>query len=317
MTNDTSGDAEPEATTSPEAEPAPEPPAPSGAATSSPTSPAPGEPPSPPPPRRLTRSRTDRMIGGVAGGLADYFDLDPVLIRLAWVALVIFAGTGILLYIIAWVIIPEEPLDSTGQPRSARPPSAHAASGTSGAVVLAVILIVIGTIALLRSIDVNVPSWDIVLSAALVLVGVGLIAQARRGVNGGLIAIGVFLTLVLSAASGVHVGVDVDADTAFGDETAAPRTAATLEESYSHAFGSFTLDLGDLDISTLPAGTTRIEVDVAFGSVQIRHGGLPVRVEADSTFGSSEDYESPEYDDADRRILVEVSTTFGSSDVGR
>ncbi|TQD25273.1 PspC domain-containing protein [Methanolobus vulcani] len=59
-------------------------------------------------PKRLTRSRTDRMIAGVCGGLGKYFDIDPVIIRLLW-AIAIFAyGTGLLLYILAWIIIPEE-----------------------------------------------------------------------------------------------------------------------------------------------------------------------------------------------------------------
>ncbi|MDA0352305.1 MAG: PspC domain-containing protein [Chloroflexi bacterium] len=64
--------------------------------------PPPAPPPPPPPgPRRLMRSRDDQVIGGVAGGLATYLDVDPVFIRIAWVALVLFAGTGLLLYVIA------------------------------------------------------------------------------------------------------------------------------------------------------------------------------------------------------------------------
>jgi phage shock protein PspC (stress-responsive transcriptional regulator) len=278
-----------------------------------------GAPPSPPPgPRRLTRSRTDQVIGGVSGGLGAYLDVDPVLIRIAWVALVLFAGTGILLYILAWVIIPEEDPDAAGQPtRTSAAPSAHASAGTSGALVLAVVLIAIGGIALLRSIDVNVPSWRVVLSAILALIGVGLIAQARRGLNGGLVAIGVIVSVMLAGAGGVSIGVDIDTDSAFGDRREAPRTAAALDDSYSHAFGSFTLDLGDLDLATLPPGTTHIEVDTGFGSVKIRHGGLPVRVEASSVFGSSDDFEAASYATADRRILIDLSTAFGSSDVGR
>lgn len=59
--------------------------------------------------KRLYRSRTDRVIFGVCGGLAKYFEIDPVVIRLAWILLIIFAGTGILFYIIAWLIMPLEP----------------------------------------------------------------------------------------------------------------------------------------------------------------------------------------------------------------
>lgn len=56
----------------------------------------------------LRRSRTDRVLGGVAGGVAHYFGVDPVLIRLGFVLLVIAGGSGLLIYLIAWLIIPEE-----------------------------------------------------------------------------------------------------------------------------------------------------------------------------------------------------------------
>lgn len=59
--------------------------------------------------KRLYRSRTDRKIGGVCGGIAEYFGIDPLVVRLALIALVLFAGVGILPYIIAWMIIPNEP----------------------------------------------------------------------------------------------------------------------------------------------------------------------------------------------------------------
>jgi len=59
--------------------------------------------------KRLYRSKTDRMIGGVCGGLGKYFNLDPVLMRLLWVVLFLCGGVGFLGYIIAWIIMPEEP----------------------------------------------------------------------------------------------------------------------------------------------------------------------------------------------------------------
>jgi phage shock protein PspC (stress-responsive transcriptional regulator) len=58
--------------------------------------------------KRLFRSRTDRVIGGVCGGIARYFNVDPVLIRLICV-LLLFSGAGVLAYIIAWIIVPLEP----------------------------------------------------------------------------------------------------------------------------------------------------------------------------------------------------------------
>lgn len=70
-------------------------------------------PPPPPPgdpigPRRLRRSNHDRMIAGVSGGIADYFGIDPIIIRLAFVALALLGGSGIGLYLIAWLVMPHE-----------------------------------------------------------------------------------------------------------------------------------------------------------------------------------------------------------------
>ena len=60
-------------------------------------------------PKRLYRSGKDRILGGVCGGIAEYFNVDPVLVRLLWVLISLAWGTGILLYIIAWIIIPGNP----------------------------------------------------------------------------------------------------------------------------------------------------------------------------------------------------------------
>lgn len=59
--------------------------------------------------KRLTKSRTNKMICGVCGGVGEYFNMDPTIIRLIWVILTIGGfGSGLLAYIIAAVIIPEE-----------------------------------------------------------------------------------------------------------------------------------------------------------------------------------------------------------------
>ena len=59
--------------------------------------------------KRLYRSRSDRMIGGVCGGLAQYLDTDPTIIRLSLALSILLGGAGILAYLIMWIIIPEEP----------------------------------------------------------------------------------------------------------------------------------------------------------------------------------------------------------------
>ncbi len=58
--------------------------------------------------QRLSRSTTDRMCAGVAGGIAKYFNVDPTLVRLAFVVLALAGGPGVLLYIIMWIVMPVE-----------------------------------------------------------------------------------------------------------------------------------------------------------------------------------------------------------------
>lgn len=59
--------------------------------------------------KRLYRSRTDRKIAGVCGGLGAYFNVDPIIFRVVWVVLVLGAGVGILGYLIFWLVVSEEP----------------------------------------------------------------------------------------------------------------------------------------------------------------------------------------------------------------
>jgi len=55
--------------------------------------------------RRLYRARHDRILGGVAAGVAQYFRIDPTIVRLAWLLIVLWGGAGIFLYVIAWIIV--------------------------------------------------------------------------------------------------------------------------------------------------------------------------------------------------------------------
>ena len=69
-------------------------------------------PPPTPAPKRLYRSRTDRKLGGVCAGIAAYYDLDPTVVRLIAVATILLPGPSVIAYIVAWIIVPEEPLTS-------------------------------------------------------------------------------------------------------------------------------------------------------------------------------------------------------------
>jgi phage shock protein PspC (stress-responsive transcriptional regulator) len=68
--------------------------------------------------KKLYRSSEDKKIAGVCGGLGDYFDIDPTIIRLIWVSLVLAAGSGLIAYLLAWIIVPEMPRETV---RSTQP----------------------------------------------------------------------------------------------------------------------------------------------------------------------------------------------------
>jgi phage shock protein PspC (stress-responsive transcriptional regulator) len=59
--------------------------------------------------KRLYRSRRNQVIGGVAAGVAEYFDIDPTIVRIAWALLGMAWGTGVLVYLISWLVIPLNP----------------------------------------------------------------------------------------------------------------------------------------------------------------------------------------------------------------
>lgn len=62
-------------------------------------------------PKKLYRSRKNRLVGGVCGGIGDHYNIDPTIVRLLWVIFILSGGAGLLAYLIAIVLIPESPLD--------------------------------------------------------------------------------------------------------------------------------------------------------------------------------------------------------------
>ena len=81
---------------------------------------APSPPTAYPAGKRLVRSTNDRKIAGICAGLADYFDIDPIIVRVLWVLAFCCAGTGLLAYVILWIVLP---LRVTGVPRPSVSPA--------------------------------------------------------------------------------------------------------------------------------------------------------------------------------------------------
>lgn len=134
------------------------------------------------------------MLFGVAGGMARYFNVDPAIVRLVWVLLFLAVGAGILLYIVAAIVIPEEPAGyasppgataggaTAGQPL-ADGPIDHARAGGphsgGGAILLGVVLVIVGGWFLLQRFLPQIDS-ALVWPAILVVIGLVLVVGSLR-----------------------------------------------------------------------------------------------------------------------------------------
>lgn len=137
--------------------------------------------------KRLYRSNKDRKLGGVCGGIADYFDIDPVFVRILFVVAAFWGGSGILAYIICWIVIPEQPYAvpkaaaTEGSPpvNPAAPPAAPEPTNHKGSMAVGIILIVIGGLFLADNFLPHfhfIDFWPILLIA----LGVGLLMKSSN-----------------------------------------------------------------------------------------------------------------------------------------
>jgi phage shock protein C len=121
--------------------------------------------------RLLRRSRTDKVVAGVCGGLGRYLGIDPIILRIAFVVLAFSGGGGVALYIIAWIVIPEEKEGDAVGPASRRPDA-----GATARLILGGTFIAVGTTLLLNII---LPGFGKYLwPLALIALGVGILVQA-------------------------------------------------------------------------------------------------------------------------------------------
>ena len=259
--------------------------------------------------RRLTRSSSDKLIGGVAGGLGRYFGVDPILFRIAFVVLVFAGGVGVLAYIGLLAFVPADDQSRVfGSRRDAN---------VIGAVLLGLLVVLllgppaffIGPalipIALLIGIGVLLwraaggapPSGDpgrIVARAAIALVigiaavgafaAVFMLAALGGGTTLAVLAIIAGVALVVAGLSGgarwliapalvlvlplaIVAAADVEVDGGVGDRQYRPATVAELHPDYELGIGELILDMRDVD---LPAGTTRVRVEVGIGHTVVR-----------------------------------------------
>ena len=127
-------------------------------------------------PRRLFRSRTNKILGGVCGGMAEYFDVDPVIMRVLFLLLALFGGSGVLLYIASLIIIPQKPLLQSAVPED----NANYRTGNVR-MVFGILLVCLGGLVLLSNLGVFSfihlfhAGWQYALPVLLILLGMAII----------------------------------------------------------------------------------------------------------------------------------------------
>jgi len=273
------------------------------------------------------------MIGGVCGGLADYSGIDPLLWRIGFVALAFAGGSGVLVYLLLWLLMPHPdrvpvdrraPLDRIADRRAAAGPRSPIPGIT-----VAGLLIVVGILVLIT----RYSSWDVgprgFFGAALLVVGLGLVAAAFTGgrrARGGLIALGVILSfgLIASATGPWHFRGGV------GDRTYRPAAAEMVRPVYELGAGDLTVDLSTVNVSDLGApirtsvdhgvgdltvvvprsADIRIDIDQGIGDLDVFHQGA-----TDGYFAGTGS--AAWTDDGDPEFVITIDSGAGDVEVSR
>ncbi|HYR26872.1 MAG TPA: PspC domain-containing protein [Thermoanaerobaculia bacterium] len=201
--------------------------------------PAADPPPEPQPnrPRRLVRSRSDRMLGGVAGGLGDYFRVDPVIFRIGFAVTLFFGGLGALLYIALMIFVPSEQADGT--PGKAM---------TFGRVVLLSALAIAGLIGMffmgLAAAWAAATGSGVVVAIIVILIGAALVVAAFNGGARWLI----LPALALAVPLGTVAAADIRFEGGVGETSHRPQTIQAIPAGgYEYGVGDQRIDLRGLD----------------------------------------------------------------------
>jgi phage shock protein PspC (stress-responsive transcriptional regulator) len=249
--------------------------------------------------KRLERSRSDRMLAGVCGGLARYFDIHPAFYRVGFVVLTLVGGAGILVYAAAALVIPDEGKEDSVAAAVLRerrdrpgPLIGLALVGVAGAVLLSraslwphgdaawILLLLAGATILWltrRGGSAPAPAEDGAETA---------VAQPRRNrhvgrtiaiVLGSLLALVLLVTAIAAATLHVHLSHGV------GDRMYRVVSVEDLQSSYSLGVGDLRLDLSALQ---LPVGETHVKARVDVGKLAvIAPAGAALRVQGETNYG--------------------------------
>ncbi len=292
--------------------------------------PTPVAPPDADPVRRIQRSRRDRWIFGVSGGLAEYFGLHPAIYRVLFVALAFAGGTGILLYVALALVMPDEDAEDSFLAETLRRQRNRPW-----------LVIGLALLALLVLSTLGESPGDQFGALLLLLVVAGLVfvwsrasrrdarraaTRGRRSVAWRLGVVTAILALLVAGVGGAIAAVDVKGDV--GERVERPLAVADLDDEYHLGAGQLELDLSEIE---LPPGETRVEARVGFGELDVvLPAGVPVDITGEAEWGDVDvlgrgddgrhvgvRVVDPGFEEADPRLVVEAHVRGGEVSVRR
>ncbi|MDX6587655.1 MAG: hypothetical protein QOI31_2128 [Solirubrobacterales bacterium] len=210
-------------------------------------------------PRRLLRSRSDRMLGGVAGGLGDYFSVDPVIFRIGFGVTLFFGGLGALLYLAMLIFVPSVPSDGT---------QTSSAPRTFGRVLLLIFVAIAGLIGLaimgVGAAWAAATGHGVLVAIIVIAIGLALVVAAFNGGARWLI----LPALALAIPLGTVAAADIEFEGGIGKTTHVPQTVHAIPaDGYEFGIGDQRIDLRDLDWNE--NSVIKVEADQGIGRMLI------------------------------------------------
>lgn len=196
-------------------------------------------------PRRLLRSPRNKVIGGVAGGLGDYFKVDPIVFRILFAVTTLFGGAGFAAYVIAWIVVPQD--DGSG-----RPVAGHSVGRRIGLAILVLIGAVAGLILaaglLAGSAWAAAAGGRTGIAIAVIALGSILAIAAFTGASRRVLAGLAVLTALMALPAAVVAAAGFEVDRSVGDRTYRPATVSAIPaDGYKLGIGHLEIDTRNLD----------------------------------------------------------------------
>jgi phage shock protein PspC (stress-responsive transcriptional regulator) len=210
--------------------------------------------------KRLERTKSPRIIAGVAGGLGRYFDLSPAFFRLGLIVLTLLGGTGILVYLAAVLVIPEEGSDQSFAEK------ALAERRDRPWPIIGLGLVGVAVAVLLAQAAAGA-GWVFVLIAGLIVLWMSRREKKRRGIVVAVLALAAVIVAAAATATVVAFAwFDVSLGNGVGDRVYHPTSITTIQPKYELGIGDLRVDLSNIGPVTRE---THVKASVGVGHLRV------------------------------------------------